>query len=58
LHHDDACWITGTYDRVWCKQLLHDPRGKRADRDFQQRHGANDDAVPDDINLAGWSRGE
>jgi len=21
-----AAWITGTYERVWCKQLLHDPR--------------------------------
>jgi PPOX class probable F420-dependent enzyme len=26
LHHDDAFWITGTYDRVWCKQLFADPR--------------------------------
>jgi PPOX class probable F420-dependent enzyme len=26
LHHDDAFWITGTYDRVWCKQLFQDPR--------------------------------
>lgn len=26
LHHDDAFWITGTYDRVGCKQLFHDPR--------------------------------
>lgn len=21
-----AAWITGTYERVWCKQLMHDPR--------------------------------
>jgi PPOX class probable F420-dependent enzyme len=26
LHEDEAFWITGTYDRVWCKQLLADPR--------------------------------
>jgi PPOX class probable F420-dependent enzyme len=26
LHHDDAFWITGTYDRVWCKQLFADRR--------------------------------
>jgi PPOX class probable F420-dependent enzyme len=26
LHHADAFWITGTYDRVWCKQLFADPR--------------------------------
>lgn len=23
---EDTFWITGTYDRVWCKQLLADPR--------------------------------
>lgn len=26
LWHEDAFWITGTYNRVWCKQLMHDPR--------------------------------
>jgi PPOX class probable F420-dependent enzyme len=26
LHLHDAFWISGTYERVWCKQLLHDPR--------------------------------
>jgi PPOX class probable F420-dependent enzyme len=26
LHLDDAFWITGTYERVWCTQLLADPR--------------------------------
>src|SRR5215203_5415843 len=26
LHADDVFWITGTYDRVWCKQLLADAR--------------------------------
>jgi PPOX class probable F420-dependent enzyme len=26
LHHDDAFWITGTYERVWCRQLFADPR--------------------------------
>ena len=26
LHHDDAFWLTGTYDRVWCKQLFADQR--------------------------------
>jgi nitroimidazol reductase NimA-like FMN-containing flavoprotein (pyridoxamine 5'-phosphate oxidase superfamily) len=26
LHRDGAFWITGTYSRVWCKQLMHDPR--------------------------------
>jgi PPOX class probable F420-dependent enzyme len=26
LHESDSYWITGTYERVWCKQLLHDPR--------------------------------
>ena len=26
LHHADAFWITGTYDRVSCKQVFHDPR--------------------------------
>ena len=26
LHHDDAFWLTGTYDRVWCKQLFADRR--------------------------------
>lgn len=27
LHDDDdTFWLTGTYERVWCKQLLADPR--------------------------------
>ena len=26
LHQDDGFWITGTYERVWCKQLMADPR--------------------------------
>jgi PPOX class probable F420-dependent enzyme len=26
LHDDGAFWITGTYERVWCKQLLADGR--------------------------------
>jgi len=26
LWHEEAFWITGTYTRVWCRQLLHDPR--------------------------------
>jgi PPOX class probable F420-dependent enzyme len=27
FHWDgSAAWITGTYERVWCKQLMHDPR--------------------------------
>jgi len=26
LWHDDAFWLTGTYGRVWCKQLLADSR--------------------------------
>jgi hypothetical protein len=26
LHLDDAFWITGTYERVWCRQLLADSR--------------------------------
>lgn len=26
LWHDDAFWITGTTPRIWCKQLLADPR--------------------------------
>lgn len=26
LHKPDGIWITGTYNRVWCKQLMHDPR--------------------------------
>src|SRR4051812_23321130 len=26
LHVDGAFWITGTYERVWCKQLFADPR--------------------------------
>lgn len=26
LWHDDAFWLTGTYGRVWCQQLLNDPR--------------------------------
>jgi hypothetical protein len=26
LWHDEAFWMTGTYSRVWCKQLLVDPR--------------------------------
>ena len=26
LHADGAFWISGTYERVWCKQLLADPR--------------------------------
>src|SRR6478672_11865149 len=26
LHDADAFWITGTYERVWCKQLLVDGR--------------------------------
>ena len=26
LHDDGAFWISGTYERVWCKQLLADGR--------------------------------
>lgn len=26
LWKDDAFWLTGTYNRVWCKQLMNDPR--------------------------------
>ena len=26
LWRDGSFWITGTYTRVWCRQLLHDPR--------------------------------
>lgn len=26
LWHEDAFWLTGTYSRVWCKQLFADPR--------------------------------
>lgn len=26
LWHEDAIWITGTTSRVWCKQLMRDPR--------------------------------
>ena len=26
LHSDGVFWITGTYERVWCKQLMTDPR--------------------------------
>ncbi|MEP6871240.1 MAG: pyridoxamine 5'-phosphate oxidase family protein [Anaerolineaceae bacterium] len=26
LWKDGAVWITGTYSRVWCQQLLRDPR--------------------------------
>jgi len=26
LHTEGAFWITGTYERVWCKQLFADPR--------------------------------
>jgi PPOX class probable F420-dependent enzyme len=26
LWHEDAIWITGTTNRVWCKQLKRDPR--------------------------------
>lgn len=26
LWHEDAFWITGTTPRVWCRQLLADPR--------------------------------
>src|SRR4051812_17101787 len=26
LHADDAFWISGTYERVWCQQLMKDPR--------------------------------
>ncbi len=26
LWKDGAMWLTGTYSRVWCKQLMHDPR--------------------------------
>lgn len=26
LWKPDGIWITGTYNRVWCKQLMHDPR--------------------------------
>ncbi len=26
LYRDDGIWLTGTYSRVWCKQLLRDPR--------------------------------
>ncbi|HXU24932.1 MAG TPA: pyridoxamine 5'-phosphate oxidase family protein, partial [Tepidiformaceae bacterium] len=26
LWKDGTVWLTGTYSRVWCKHLLHDPR--------------------------------
>jgi ribosomal protein S13 len=26
LERDGSYWITGTYERVWCKQLFSDPR--------------------------------
>jgi hypothetical protein len=26
LLHEGSFWISGTYDRVWCKQLERDPR--------------------------------
>jgi PPOX class probable F420-dependent enzyme len=26
LERDGSYWITGTYERVWCQQLRHDPR--------------------------------
>lgn len=26
LHDDGEFWLTGTYSRVWCKQLFNDPR--------------------------------
>lgn len=26
LWHEGRFWITGTYERVWCKQLAYDPR--------------------------------
>jgi PPOX class probable F420-dependent enzyme len=26
LYDDGAFWITGTYSRVWCRQLFNDPR--------------------------------
>lgn len=26
LWKDGVIWLTGTYSRVWCKQLMHDPR--------------------------------
>lgn len=26
LHKPDGVWLTGTYNRVWCKQLMNDPR--------------------------------
>jgi hypothetical protein len=26
LWKPDGVWVTGTYNRVWCKQLLRDPR--------------------------------
>jgi PPOX class probable F420-dependent enzyme len=26
LWHEDAIWITGTTSRVWCRQMLKDPR--------------------------------
>lgn len=26
LWKDGAVWLTGTYSRVWCQQLMHDPR--------------------------------
>lgn len=26
LYRDGEYWLTGTYSRVWCKQLMHDPR--------------------------------
>lgn len=26
LHTANSFWVTGTYERVWCRQLLADPR--------------------------------
>ncbi len=44
---DGSFWLTGTYKRVWCKQLIADPRGSLCieDRDPVARYVAVDCTV-------------
>ena len=44
LLHEGSFWISGTYERVWCKQLARDPRASLCI-----------EAMPRDIGRAGYA---
>ena len=44
LLHEGSFWISGTYERVWCKQLAHDPRASLCI-----------EAMPESVSNAGFA---